>query len=260
MSYETIQTEAQNHLDLANQQSARYFNSSYNAFKNSQKLFAENRVPSELNIIYVKNGVANVTDYFEDSSYKGSYYHGGRRYRSYMLQRTPTTAPDGHYLIGHDGNLIPTNNKIKGPFGGYVEYPFALDLIRPPFEKPDEVVQCCVITKGIVAQMLRVAQTALDKEVSLTMNHLELTLKTGTSCEPVLFDFNVRGVLFFDPLHLQVALANALARFQETPCYLMQTLWGDNPEQYQGPIILGSSWDDCCLIKPIYDEYYKVYH
>lgn len=261
MTGSVIQTneEIVNILNYANNRDIEINGSSFSSFKNATRIF-NNRVPQGRDIVYVKDGVSNLTDYFEDNGYKSSYYHGGRLYKSYLLLRTPCAVPDGHYLVDSYGNLSPTKATFRGPFGNSVEYPFALEAARPPFEDPNIVHQCCTMSSNVFVEMIHILNTAVEKDIRVYMTANEFGLKSRQSMHnAVVFNFNIKGILYFDPLHMHIAITNCLTRFNDTGCYMNQTLWGDNVEQYTGPIVIGLSWDDCCLVKPIYDEHYRMY-
>lgn len=235
-------------------------NTSYTALKSATQIFP-NRVPDDYSIIFVKDGVANVTDYFDATEYKNSHYHAGRLYKSYMLLRTPFDAPDGHYNIDKIGNLVPTRNFMRGPFGGPVDYPFSLDLIRPPFEDGLMVKQCCSLTTADISSgMLDLVHEAKSKDRKIFINAEGIGMNVGDK-KPIPFNFNIQGTIFIDPLHLLVALTNCKTRYRGMTFYVNQTIIGRDVEfQPEGPIVIGLSWDDCCLIKPIYDQYLSMYH
>lgn len=235
-------------------------NGSYTALKSATQIFP-NRVPDDYAVIFVKDGVANVTDYFDNDEYKRSHYHGGKLYKSYMLLRTPFNAPDGHYNIDKYGNLVATRSFMRSPFGGPTDYPFSLDLIRPPFENQDIVKMCCTLTTtDISSGMLELIHEARkhDRKIFIKSNGMGMNVGQGKF---IPFDFNIQGTLFFDPLHLLVTLTNCKTRYRGMTFYINQTLMGrDVSKQPEGPLVFGLSWDDCCLIKPIYDQYLPMYH
>lgn len=231
----------------------------FTALKSAMQIFPD-RVPDEYAIIYVKDGVANVTDYFDNDEYKKSHYHGGKLYKSYMLLRTPYNAPDGHYHIDSVGNLIPTRSFMRTPFGGPADYPFSLDLMRPPFEDSSVVKQCCTLkTTDISSGIMDIIHEAKQKERKVFLRRDGIGISVGSD-NFVPFDFNIQGTIFIDPLHLLVALTNCKTRYRGMNFYINQTIMGREVNiQPEGPIVIGLSWDDCCLIKPIYDPNMRMY-
>ena len=204
---------------------------------NVAKLFARKKSFANYDFIYVKDGVANVTDK-----------------RSIFL-RFEVQAPDGQYLVGRGGVLEACTKPIQGPFGKKFLTPIEPELIRPPLES---MKPFCTFHPVVLAEFLNVLNEAISREEKVYVESKGIGLKRHGE---IYFDFafNLPYKLEFDPELLKVAFTDAMG-YSNIEMY--QEIRQEHGEMPLTPLITssaGSGWKNCSLLSPIIDKYRSYY-